>query len=227
MNSKLPGFSIDKLLRNVPLFHELDNEDMEPIVQSARREEHKKNTTLMREGDEGDSLFIVLAGMVRIYIDDEDGQEHTLYMSGPESYFGEVALLDGSSRTASAVTTETTTLLRIPRNVFLKSVHQKPDIALHMLSSMTQRLRKATDDIRVLALKSTYQRLALKLIELSEERDGTISLQRNYSQSDLANMIGASREAVSKILKELEQHDFIEKTGKQIVIKRSLPYQLK
>ena len=95
-----------------------------------------------------------------------------------------------------------------------------------MLTTMTQRLRKATDDIRVLALKSTYQRFALKLIEVSEEKDGVRTLERDYSQSDLANMIGASREAVSKILLELEKRQCIEKKGRSIVLKTPLPHEL-
>ncbi len=226
MKTVLPEYSINKLLSNIPLFQGFDPETIEIIKDAARRENYQKNTLLVREGEKGDSLFVILSGMVRIYIQDEDGNEHTLHMSGPQQYFGEVALLDGKSRTASAVTTEATTVLRIPRSAFISSVRQNPDIALHIISSTTQRLRKATADIRALALKSTYQRLALKLMELSQEQNGTQSLERDYTHSDLATMIGASREAVSKILVDLEKQGYIERSGKQIVIKKTLPYKL-
>ena len=226
MKTETPSFSINQLLSTIPLFSSLDEADINTIALSARRENHNKGSVIMCESDNGNSLNIVLAGMVKIYICDEDGNEHTLRMSGPNSYFGEVAMLANTPRTASAVTTETTTLVYIPKAALMKCVTKKPDIALHMLSEMAQLLQKATNDIRVLALKNTYQRLVLKLIEVSQEKNGVTALERNYSQSDLANMIGASREAVGKILLKLEQQGYIQKSGKQIVIKGSLPLNL-
>ena len=132
----------------------------------------------------------------------------TLFIEGAGSYIGEIPLLDDAPRTASAVALEDTEVLVISKALFYECITLNPDIAFRLIRIVTQRLRKATDDLRTLALKNVYQRLALKLIELSEEQDGMRVLTRKYSQQEFAKMIGASREMVGKVLVDLDKGGF-------------------
>ena len=214
----------ESLIRQVDLFTDLDAQSLQMLVARSRVLSFRKNTVLMTEGESGECMYIIESGSVKIYISDEQGGELTLFVEGPGSYIGEISLLDDAPRTASAVTLENTRVLIISKSVFNECIALNPEIAFRIIRAITQRLRKATDDTRNLALKNVYQRLALKLIELSVEENGTRHLQRKYSQQDFANMIGASREMVGKILGELDKGGYIRTEGAQIQLLKTLPH---
>ena len=148
----------------------------------------------------------------------------TLFIEGPGSYIGEISLLDDAPRTASAVALEDTEVLVISKALFYECITLNPDIAFRLIRIVTQRLRKATDDLRTLALKNVYQRLALKLIELSEEQDGMRVLTRKYSQQEFAKMIGASREMVGKVLVDLDKGGFTDTDNGRLRLLKTLPH---
>lgn len=214
----------ESLIRQVDLFTDLDESSLELLLERSRIMTFRKNTVLMTEGETGECMYIIESGTVRIFISDDQGGELTLFIEGPGSYIGEISLLDGEPRTASAVTLENTRVLIISKAVFFECVALKPDIAFRIIRAVTQRLRKATDDTRNLALKNVYQRLALKLIELSVEEDGKRCIKRKYSQQEYANMIGASREMVGKILGELDRGGYIAMQGNQVQLLKTLPH---
>jgi CRP/FNR family transcriptional regulator, cyclic AMP receptor protein len=157
---------------------------------------------IVRKGDPGDSLYGILSGRVRIYSTSDAGSEITLNVQEPGELFGEIALLDGSTRTASAAAMEDVDLLRIHRDHFLPYVKANPDLLLGMLSLLCHRLRWTSSIIEDTAFLGLSARLAKRLLILAEHhrrsdgRDVTVPL----SQHDLGSMVGAGREAINKQL---------------------------
>jgi CRP/FNR family cyclic AMP-dependent transcriptional regulator len=211
------------LIKQVDLFSDLDDNSLELLVSQSRAVNFKKSAIIITEGETGESLYIIEHGSVRIYVSDEKGGEMTIFVQGPGSYIGEISLLDGAPRTASAIALEDTRVLMISKSTFARCISQNPQIAFHIIQSVTQRLRKATNDIRSLALENVYQRLAHKLLELSSEQDGLRLLPRKFSQQELATMIGASREMVGKLLADLSSGGYIDTVGPQMQIVKALP----
>ena len=165
----------------------------------ARFEAHRQ---IFDKGDPGDCLYGILVGRVRIYSTSVEGDEILLNVMEPGELFGEIALLDGSTRTASAAAMERADLLRIHRSHFLPYVRANPDLILGMLSLLCQRLRWTSSVIEDAAFLAFPARLAKRLLVLAEhyrkpeQRDVTVPL----SQHDLGNMVGAGREAINKQL---------------------------
>jgi len=161
---------------------------------------------------------------VKIFVGDDDGREIILYEKGPGSYIGDIALLDDEPRSASVVTLEKTRVLSISKDDFLNCLEKNPALSLAIIRTLTKRLREATLGIRSLALDNVYRRLADKLMELAiEDQSGELALSKKYSQQELGNMIGASREMVGKVISELIKGEYIEFSDKRIRILRQLP----
>lgn len=211
------------VLKNVPLFSELDADALDLLLAHSRSLSFRKNTVLMSEGETGESMYVVRSGSIKIFVSDEDGHEIVLYIEGPGSYIGEISLLDDAPRTASAVTLEKTEVLAISKSGFLTCINQNPEIAFLIIGSMTHRLRRATNTIRSLALDNVYQRLASKLHELAEEVDGLKILPRKFSHQELGYMIGASREMVGKIMNDLAEGEYIELRERRWCMLKDLP----
>jgi CRP/FNR family transcriptional regulator, cyclic AMP receptor protein len=174
-------------------------DDLVAFSTVARFEPHED---IVRKGDPGDSLYGILSGRVRIYSTSPEGSEITLNVQQPGELFGEIGLLDGSMRTASAAAMEHVDLLRIHRDHFLPYVRAHPDLLLAMLSLLCQRLRWTSSIIEDTAFLGFPARLAKRLLLLaehyhrSEGRDIIVPL----AQHDLASMVGAGREAINKQL---------------------------
>lgn len=211
------------LLRAIDLFADIDDESLSKLSQSARVVSFRKNSVLMSEGESGEALYVIKNGTVKIFVSDEEGNEIVLNDLGPGSYFGEVSLLDGEPRTASAIALQNTQILVIPKITFIDCIEQNPQITTVIVRTITQRLRRATVTIRSLALENVYQRLAAKLMELSEPTENYLALPRKYSNYELATMIGASREMVGKLLNDLVAGDYIEKRQNRWYILKDLP----
>ena len=216
--------SNQSFLKSVPIFTDLDEQALDQVLAHARTLTFKKNTILMSEGETGECMYLIQSGSVKIYVSDDDGNELILFVEGPGSYIGEISLLDDAPRTASAVTLEKTQVLVVSKAAFMDCISRSPDIAFHIIRAMTKRLRRATEGISGLALKNVYQRLALKLIDLSEEVDGGRRLPRKYSHQELASMIGSSREMVSKILAELTKGEYIALREQRLHLLKNLPH---
>ncbi len=134
------------------------------------------------------------------------------------------ALTDDSPRTASAVTLEKTEIISISKSNFFEIVKENPDIAFNIISALTQKLRRSTETIRSLALKNVYQRLVLKLLELSEEEDNDRFIATKYSHLELGKMIGASREMVGKVMAELVRGEYIEQRDSKLYLLKDFPH---
>ncbi len=211
-------------LKKVSIFNELNEEVLQLISKKARTLNFRKGAILMSEGETGESLYVISSGKVKIFVSDENGNEMTLFVEGPGSYIGEISLLDGSPRTASAITLEKTEVLSISKTDFIDVIRAHPDIALNIISALTQKLRRATDSISALALKNVYQRLVLKLSELSVEDNGSKFIPTRYSHQELGKMIGASREMVGKVMSELTRGEYVEQRGKELFLIKDFPH---
>ena len=211
-------------LRGVPFFAELGDEGLGILLEHARTLTLRKNTILMSEGETGESMYIVLAGSIRVFVGDEEGNEIVLFLEGPGSYLGEISLLDDEPRTASAITLEKTEVLAISKAGFLACLERNPEVAFLIVRAMTERLRRATRTIRSLALDNVYQRLASKFRELAATgEDGLRRMPRKFSNQELGEMIGASREMVGKIVNDLARGGYIEQVDRRWCLRKELP----
>ncbi len=210
-------------LNAVPLFAGLPASDLQAISDLAVTRQFRKNTLVICEGDHSDSLYIILDGKVKVFLNDEDGREVTLNLQGAGEYFGELALLDEAPRSASVMTVEETRLAVIGKPAFDDCMEKNPKMALQVTRGLARRLRELTENVRSLALMDVYGRVARTLLDLAEERDGVLVVTQRLTQRDIASMVGASREMVSRILRDLTRGGYITTRNKIITINERLP----
>ena len=183
---------------------------------------YSKGTVVLSEGDATNSLYVVVSGSVKVFLADPAGREIVLGEAGPGEYFGEMTL-DGKPRSASVITEEETRLSVIPQADFSDFIAANPDFAFHLVKKLIGRVRALTENVKSLALMDVYGRVARVLLELAHDEDGELVISEKPTQQDLAGRIGASREMVSRILKELVAGGYIRIEAKRIVIAKSLP----
>ena len=200
----------------------LKESDLRAISAHAVTRSFAKNTVVVTEGDRTDSLYIILSGRVKFYVSDEQGKEIVLSQAGPGEYFGEISLDEGP-RSASVLTLEPTRFSIVPREDFRNFLAKSPEFAFNLISKLIHRVRVLTDNVKSLALMDVYGRVARMLLELATERGGVLAIEDKPTQQDMANRIGASREIISKILKDLEAGGYIRVEPRRIVIARTLP----
>lgn len=182
-----------------------------------------KNTVIINEGDRGDSLFVILSGRVKIYVSDDDGREMILDIDGPGDYVGEMAL-DGRPRSASVMTLEPTTCAVVTRDALRALIQSNPDVALNLISIIIDRARVATDAVKNLALMDVYGRVAQLLLKLAKPtEDGRLVVPERMTQQDIADRVGASRDMISRIFKDLTIGGYVTVVDRQITINRKPP----
>jgi CRP/FNR family transcriptional regulator, cyclic AMP receptor protein len=205
-------------LKNIPLFNDLSDDDFDVISGLAVDRVVPRGTSVIQEGDVGDSLFVIVSGRVKVFIGDDEGREIILKILGEGDFFGEMALIDEQPRSASVSAIETTTFKIISRGAFQQCLLRSPAIATTVMTALARRLRDADRKISNLALMDVYGRVASTLLELAIETDGKLVVGERLSQQEIANMVGASREMVNRILKDLLDRGFISIESKQITI---------
>ncbi|MDQ3027185.1 MAG: Crp/Fnr family transcriptional regulator [Pseudomonadota bacterium] len=214
-------------LKAVPFFTQLNDRELDVVRAVATEKTYPKNAVVLTEGEMGDSLYMIQSGKVKVFIGDEDGREIILKILGPGDFFGEMSMIDKQARSASVNTSEASTFLVLTHAAFEKCVEQSPRIANMVMRILAQRIREADRKIGTLALMDVYGRVASTLLELSVYTNGKLMVAEKLSQQDLANMVGASREMVNRILKDLSDRGFISVESKTItIINRELPPSL-
>jgi CRP/FNR family transcriptional regulator, cyclic AMP receptor protein len=214
-------------LKAVPFFTQLSDHELDLVRSVASEKAYPKNAVVLTEGEAGDSLFMILSGKVKVFIGDEEGREIILKILGPGSFFGEMSMIDKQPRSASVTTLEMSTFLVLQHAAFEKCVEQAPSIGNMVMQVLAQRVREADRKIGTLALMDVYGRVASTLLELAVFTNGKLVVGEKLSQQDLANMVGASREMVNRILKDLSDRGFISIESKAItIINRELPPSL-
>lgn len=159
---------------------------------------------------------------VKVFCADDNGKEIVLKELRPGDYLGELALIEDATRTASAMTVAPSRFLVIPKASFQSFVISRPSMALHLIGALAARVRKLTEEVERLALRDVYSRLADTLHARAVEEDGRL-VTDPLTQRDLGAPVGASREMVSRILKDVQVGDYISLDDKRIIIHRKPP----
>ncbi|MBI5216916.1 MAG: Crp/Fnr family transcriptional regulator [Ignavibacteriae bacterium] len=211
-----------KILRNVPIFGDIDQSELARIVHVGVRKKYKKGSIILLEEEAGAALFIIASGKIKIVRTDDEGREVILSILGENDFFGEMAILDGLARSATAVATTKTDLFMIHRQDFLKLLHEYPAVAISLLRELTSRLRKADAQIKNLSLKDANGRVANVIIQIADDigkiRKGRVEIDELPLQQDLANMAGTSRETISRMLHQFIKKGHVELQGNKLII---------
>ena len=218
-------------LRKIPLFEGLTEEDLEAIALVTITRSFSKDQVIILAEEEGDALFIIRTGQVKVSIVSEDGREVILSLLRDGAVFGELSLLDEKPRSANVIATEDAELYMLRRGDFLLLLHKMPKIAISLLSELASRLRKTDRKIEGLALLDVTSRISETLLVLADEQghetiDG-FHIANRPTHQQLANMSGTTRETVSRVLKRLESQGYIICKGRAITILREERRQLR
>ena len=197
-----------------------------PVARLAARgmvRNYRKNTIILNEGEPGDSLFVILQGQVKVYATDENGREITYGTIQAGDYFGEMSL-DGGPRSASVMTLEPCLCVLVTRAAVQQHLAEVPEFALQLVTQVIRRARSATETARQMALLDVYGRV----IHTLEGQCGPATMQTpvqltQITHQQIASRVGASREMVSRLLKDLEKGGYVELGIKRITLKRKLP----
>ena len=182
-----------------------------------------KNAVIINEGDRGDSVFVILSGRVKVYVSDNDGREMVLDLYGAGDYVGEMSL-DGQPRSASVMTLEPTVCSVVTRDALREAISKNPDVAMALIARLIERARIATDNVRNLALMDVYGRVARLLLSLAKEQpDGKLLVPEKMTQQDIADRVGASRDMISRIFKDLTVGGYVSVVDRVITINRKPP----
>jgi len=181
-----------------------------------------KNTVIVSEGDETDSLYIITSGSVKVFVSDDEGKEVVLCTQGPGEYFGEM-VLDGGPRSASVMTLESSRFAVVTRSRFREFLGEHPAFAIHLIEKLIQRTRALTENVKSLALMDVYGRVARLLLDLAVKKDGRLVIDEKLTHQNIASRVGASREMISRILGDLTAGGYITIDSKRITINKTPP----
>jgi CRP/FNR family cyclic AMP-dependent transcriptional regulator len=199
-------------LRTLPIFETLAQDRLDEIARYSRLQRVARNTVVVHAGDETDDIFVVLTGALKVQMSDQEGREVILSQLGHGDMFGEMGAIDDHPRSATVVTTKPCDLVVIAKDDFKRCLATNFDVALYIIRSLVKRLRQADRKIESLALVDVFGRVARLLMDMSEEKDGRRVVTRRITRQDIAKTIGASREMVSRVMRDLQQQSLIEET---------------
>ncbi|PID59380.1 MAG: Crp/Fnr family transcriptional regulator [Ignavibacteriae bacterium] len=206
----------------VPIFSDLPEETIKQISQVGIIASHKKDSIILMEEDESGALFVIVTGKVKVSRTSNDGREVILNILGESDIFGEMALLDGLSRSATVTALENTELFIIQRNQFLEFLKEHPEISIALMQELSKRLRTADMQIKSLSLKDAEGKVATVILQLANDhgriKHGAVEIEKLPFQQDLANMAGTSRETISRTLHSFAKKGLIEFEGSNLRI---------
>ena len=204
-------------------FSPLEEATLRAIAETGVVRTFPKNTVLIHEGDSGDALYIVLSGRVKVYASNSQGREFAIAFHGAGEYVGEMTL-DGGVRSASVVTIDPTVCAVVHREQFREFILKNPDFALHLIEKLINRVRATTEDVKSLALTDVYGRLVRLLNTLAvPQPDGTSVVPEKLTQQAIAERVGASRDMIGKLFKDLVAGGYLAIEERTITILRKLP----
>ncbi|HXE58015.1 MAG TPA: Crp/Fnr family transcriptional regulator [Gemmatimonadales bacterium] len=206
-----------EVLRKVPLFASLPESELQAFAELTRERAYPKGSVILFEDDPGDALYLVAAGQVKVVLIGEDGREVILSVLGEGSFFGEMALLDDEPRSAHVIAMEDATLLALRREDFHARLRASPEVAIGLLRELSRRLRRADEKIGSLVLLDVNGRVADLLLRLADEEGGD-RITRKPTHHTISQMIGSSRETVSRTMRDLAERGVIQVTRREIRI---------
>jgi CRP/FNR family transcriptional regulator, cyclic AMP receptor protein len=211
-----------KLRHPIGPFASLDEAALREVSPNGSVRTYGKNVVVVSEGDSTDSLYVVLSGRVKAFVNDEQGREVVLNTIGPGDYFGEL-VLDGGPRAASIMTLEPCRLYAFPQGDVERLRAGNPEFARDLVRKLIGKVRSLTSRVLDLAMKDVYARLVRFLDENAVEDDDRRIVHERLTQSEIAARIGGSREMVSRILCDLAAGGYLSVKAKQIILHRKLP----
>ena len=217
MSSSNVGLSL-VVLRNIPLFSGLDESELGRLSKGAMRRRAARGEQVVRAGEDAETLIVLLTGRAKVTNFDEEGREIILAWLSPGEFFGEMGLIDGSPRSANVVAVEPCELLILGKHEFERCMQDNFQVVKKLMQILVRRLREADRNIESLALLDVYGRVARLLLDMSEDDSGKRVVRQKISKQDMARMIGASREMVSKVMRDLEVGGYIISEGDHITI---------
>lgn len=209
-------------LKTFPLFQGLSDEVLAAVAQCSMMRRFPRGQAVVHAGDRSDFVYFVLTGSLKVVVSDEDGREVILSILGQGELFGEMAIFGEQPRSASVVAVTPADLVMIAKQDFRQIMKDNFEVAWRIMCNLAERLRHADRKIESLALMDVYGRVARLLLEMAEERDGQMIVERKISKQDIAKMIGASREMVSRVMKDLSVQGLIEEGERGIVLRERL-----
>jgi len=209
-------------LQYVPIFSDLNDDTLEQIAKIGIKKQFKKESVVLLEHETGSALFVIVNGKVKISRVSDDGKEVILTILGESDFFGEMAILDGLTRSANVTAIEDSELFIIQRNDFLELLKMHPEVTISLLQELTQRLRAADMKIKSLSLKDAEGKVATVILQLADDlgriKQGAVEIEKLPYQHDLANMAGTSRETISRTLHSFAKKGLIEIDGSKLRI---------
>lgn len=204
-------------LSSVPLFRGLDRDELSKFGELVRERSYPKGSVILFQDDPGDSLYILRTGRVKVVLIGEDGREVILGVLEPGAHFGELALIDDQPRSAHVIAMQDAHLLILRREDFRRRVDANPSVAWALLCELSRRLRRADEKIGGLVLLDVPGRIARLLLDLSTEAGGAL-IEKALTHQTIAQMIGASRETVSRAMKEFQEAGLIRVERRRIAV---------
>ncbi len=216
---------VREILKNNPYFNNLSNSELIELEEIINIQNYDKNEIIFFEGEQGQGLFFIIDGKVKLVKMTKNGGEQILHILKRGEVFAEVVLFDKGQYPATAVALEESKIGLIKHEKMDELIQKKPQIAIKLLKVMSKRLRRAQEKIRNFGLKNAASRLASIIIYLMDEHgqkeNNQITINLPLTQEELSNMAGVSRETISRILTEFEEKGFIDVGRKQIIVKNA------
>jgi len=214
--------SVIETLKHNSLFEGLGQSDLENLASQVVTREYPKHTIVVNQGDQTDSMYIIISGKVDVFLHNDKGKEIIINTLTATDSFGELAPLGGIPRQASIITTEASLLGVISRQVFIDALLVKPEISMRIIDRLIELIQDLTEEVSSLALEDVYNRV-VRVLHKHADKVGDKLVTEKLTQQDIALRVGATREMVHRILKELKTGGYITIEGKQITIEKKLP----
>ena len=210
------------MLRNVQLFSSFSDADLTALEAHSSVKNIRKNTIFIDKGDETTSLYVIVSGRVKVYVSDESGKEIVLNTMSEGEYLGELALMTDIPRTVSVMTLEDSKFIVITKKEFHTCLGKHADLSFQLIQSLAHRVAVLTENVSNLALGDVYVRVAVALKNQATEVDGKQVIHR-ITQQQIADMVGATRQMVSLIFKDLKSGGYLSIENRKITINKKLP----
>jgi len=209
-------------LKNIPIFSDLEENSLNQILELGSLKMYAKDEIILNEDEAGTALFVIVNGKVKISRSSKDGKEVILTIMNESDFFGEMAILDGFSRSATVTALEESKLFIVQRNDFLTLLKNHTEVSIALLQELTQRLRAAGMKIKALSLKDAEGKVATVILQLAEEigkiKQGVVEIEKLPYQHELANMAGTSRKTISRTLHTFAKKGLVELDGTHLRI---------
>ncbi|MGD8861036.1 MAG: Crp/Fnr family transcriptional regulator [Myxococcales bacterium] len=212
-----------ELLRNVSLFVDLTDEELDSIAALSHRKRFGAREAIVRQADPGGEMFVIVSGHLKVVSSDPEGRDTALSIMGPGEVFGEVTLLDGGPRSATIIALEPSELLSIRRDAFVRFLETSPGTSIKLLSVLSDRLRRLTERAEDIAFLRVGGRLAKRVSQLADDygerrADGSVRISFKLSQQEMGDLVGATRESANKQVRHWEQAGIVSQQSGHLIV---------